>query len=135
MLQFVLEFLQAILGKHQKQFYTFVDRLRIANFVRFERREIVLLLRCFGANKRGRDPQAENQEEKKRPFEVHGCFSAGGAAPCCSTGRWGKSSFRSSSSALIRSRRTIWSGGLYPSGDTSSVSSTSRMPFRTCISS
>src|SRR5882762_2845025 len=133
MVQFILKLLQAIVGKRQKQFYAFVYRLRIANLVRFQRRKIVLLLRGPRANEwRG---QHAGSQEKKMYFEFHGCFSAGGVAACCSAGRWGKSILSSSSSMPIKSCRTICSGGLWPWGDTSNVSSTSRIPFRTCICS
>src|SRR5258708_7391062 len=111
MLQFVLEFLQAIVGKSQKEFYTLVDRFCVANLVRFNSRKIVLLLRCPGAGERRRGQDAGSQE-KKMYFELHGCFSAGGVAACCFTGRRGKSIFSNSSFMPIRSWRTICSGGL-----------------------
>src|SRR5712692_2462204 len=112
MVQLILKFLQAILGEREKEPDALVGVvLRIANLVRFDRREIVLLLRHPGARER-RPGQHDGTQEKKRYFEFHGCFSAGGAAACCSTGRRGKSIFSSSSFMPIRSRRTIWSGGL-----------------------
>src|SRR5260370_11201497 len=111
MVQLILKLLQAVFGKCQKEFSAFVDGLRVANLVRFGRREIVLLLRHRGAHKR-RPGQDEGTQDKKRYFEFHGCFSAGGAAARCSAGRRGKSIFSSSSFMPIRSWRTICSGGL-----------------------
>src|ERR1700674_20389 len=106
MIQLILKFLQAVVGKCQKEFYAFVDRLRIANLVRLYRREIVLLLQRPPAHERRR-AEEEGSQEKKMYFEFHGSFSPGGVAPCGSTGRRGKSIFRSSSSKPTRSRRTI----------------------------
>src|SRR3989441_6414295 len=118
--QLILEFLQAVVSESQKEFYAFVDRLRVANLVCFHCREIVLLLLCPGAGER-RGHQQEGNRKQKVYFELHGCFSAGGAASgfsaggaasCFSTGRRGKSIFSSSSSRPSRSCRTICSGGL-----------------------
>src|SRR2546427_2632604 len=120
MLQLVLEFLQAIVSKSQKEFYAFVDRPRVANLVCFHRRQIVLLLLCPGAGER-RGHQQEGNHKQKMYSQFHGCFSAGGAASgfsaggaasCFSTGRRGKSIFSSSSSRPSRSCWTICSGGL-----------------------
>src|SRR2546422_10295387 len=120
MLQLVLEFFQTIISKTQEKFNPFVDGLSVANLVCFHRRQIVLLLLCPGAGER-RGHQQEGNRKQKVYFELHGCFSAGGAASgfsaggaasCFSTGRRGKSIFSSSSSMPSRSCRTICSGGL-----------------------
>src|SRR2546422_11533975 len=111
MLQLVLEFFQTIISKTQEKFNPFVDGLSVANLVCFHRRQIVLLLLCPGAGER-RGHQQEGNRKQKVYFELHGCFSAGGAASCFSTGRRGKSIFSSSSSRPSRSCRTICSGGL-----------------------
>src|ERR1700674_3623653 len=111
MVQLILKFLQAIVGKRQKQFYAYIDRLRLTNLVRFHRRKIVLLLRCPGPHEQ-QSSQNEGSQKEEIQFEFHGCFSAGGVAACCSAGRWGKSIFSSSSSMPIKSCRTICSGGL-----------------------
>src|SRR6266481_4158804 len=111
MLQFVLEFLQAILGKGEKEPDAFISvLLRIANLVRFDGSEIVLLRRCRRAQERHRDEDEGTQE--KTCFEFHRGFSVGGAVSRFSKGRRGKSIFNSPSSMPIRSWRTICSGGL-----------------------
>src|SRR6266446_3291923 len=127
MLQFVLEFLQAILGKGEKEPDAFISvLLRIANLVRFDGSEIVLLRRCRRAQERHRDEDEGTQEktcfEFHRRFSVGGVpgfsvggvpgFSVGGAVSRFSKGRRGKSIFNSPSSMPIRSWRTICSGGL-----------------------
>src|SRR5436853_6108530 len=143
MLQLVLELLQAVLGEDEKKPHTLVGVvLRIANLVRFDGSEIVLLRRRRGAH-RWRHGQDERTQKEKPDLGFHGCFSgggagagfsAGGAASCFSRGRRGKRLFSNSSSMPIKSWRTIWSGGLKPSGDTRIVSSSSRIPLRKCIS-
>src|SRR5216683_3022405 len=110
MLQFELEFLQAILGEREKEPDALVGVvLRVANLVRFDRREVVLLLRRRGAREMRRG-QHQATQEKKWYFAFHGCFSAGGVPGWCSAGRRGKSIFSSSSSMPIRSWRTISRG-------------------------
>src|SRR5437764_11902697 len=140
--QFVLELLQAVIGEREKSPNPFVGViLPSANLARLDGSDTVRRGRHRGAH---RWPYArdEGTEQEKPNSWFHGCFSggvgagfsAGGAAPCFSTGRRGKRLFSNSSSMPIKSWRTIWSGGLKPSGDTRIVSSSSRIPLRKCIS-
>src|SRR5260370_36692286 len=95
----------------------------MANLVRFNRREIVLLRRRPRANELRRGQDAGNQEEKMY-FVFHGCFSAGGAAACWSPGRRGKSILSISSSIPTRSWRTSYRVRSLTSGDTHNTSLT-----------
>src|SRR5260370_29784954 len=108
MFEFVLEFLQAIVGKNQKEFNSFVGRLGVANLVCFHRREIVLLRLPRGTHERRRSQHEAGQKQEThlqfhRGFSVGGVpsgFSAGGAASCFSKSRLGNSIFSISSSML-----------------------------------
>src|SRR5437879_3152009 len=121
MLQFVLEFLQAVFGKSEKKPEALIGIvLGIANLVRFDGCEVVHLRKHCGARRRRRG-RNEGAQKEKTDSEFHGCFSGGGVAPdfsasgvasCFSTGRRGKRHFSNSSSMAIKSWRTIWSGGL-----------------------
>src|SRR5260370_41939413 len=88
MLEFVLEFLQAIVREGQKELYAFVGRLRVADFVGFNARKIILLRRCFPGKNGRRGPEAARHQGKKW-VEPHGFFSAGGEAAGLAEGRRG----------------------------------------------
>ncbi len=77
MIQFILKFFQAIIGKRKKELYALVNRFRIANLVRFDGREIVLLRRRCGVHERRKHKNAKGKHRKNN-FVFHGCFSAGG---------------------------------------------------------
>src|ERR1700740_2927234 len=110
MLDFILEFLQAVFGKGEKQLDAFGGRFRVADFVGFEGAQIIFLLRRLHVQQRKGQKQART-DDRGWEFVFHGCFSGGGVG-CLSAGRWGKSSRISSSSMAIKSWRTICSGGL-----------------------
>src|SRR5207245_9388719 len=104
MLDFVLEFLQAIVREGQKELYAFVGRLRVADFVGFNGRKIILLRRCLARENRRGGQEAASHQEKMR-FEAHGFFSAGGEVACWSEGRRGNSI---SSSSFCMAMRSWW---------------------------
>src|SRR5256884_9172907 len=105
MLDFILKFLQAVLGKSEKQADALVGRFRVADLVCFEGAQVVLLRRRRGADGQDSPEQTRGPEQGCR-FAFHGCFSSGGAAGLTGAGRRGKSSRIISSSMVIKSWRT-----------------------------
>src|SRR5208283_193703 len=138
--QLILKFCQPVFRKSQKQLDPVVGRLRIADLVSLNRRQVILLrpLRTH----RGRAHQTanasrRNQQQSPNPLSpVHGFAStAGGGAFTGSFVRRGNSKLINASSVSIKSFRTSSSGGLTSSGATNSVSETSLIPCRTSNSS
>src|SRR5271156_1513830 len=136
MLQFVLEFLQAVFRKRQIQAHFFIDRFRIANLVRFQRRKIILLRQLF-RRQSSRHQQCQrrraNPAHRYPPHRIsHGFSSFFAALPADGLGN---SSRNNSSSRAVRSFSTSSSGGLNSSGEVTKASRTSRIPRRKCICS
>src|SRR5580704_5455633 len=100
MSQLILKFLQAIFRKAEKQLYSIVDRLGVANLVCFQVRKVVLLQSgpCL-CNRGGSQNTTSRQKHFRSKF--HGCFSAGGGVAFSFRGRSGNSNRSSSSSIAI----------------------------------
>src|SRR5579864_1528424 len=121
-IEFILKFSDAVIGKSDEEANAVIRGFRIADFVGFHRREIVLicLLRRTGACKICVNKKW-SKNEQKHFHKFHGCFSEGGCAAAGGlagggSGRRGKSIRSISSSKETRSRRTRRMGGLYCSG-------------------
>src|SRR6266481_9160757 len=135
MLQFILKLFQPVIRKGNKQLDALVGGLRVADFVRLQRGQIILLLRLRWNGKESRRNREQAQTERSKsihgdtPFPVAGLLAAG----FFSFGWRGNNKSSSSSSMAARSRRTISKGGRYSSGATTRTSSTSRSALCTWI--
>src|SRR5256884_778191 len=68
MLDFILKFLQAVLGKSEKQADALVGRFRVADLVCFEGAQVVLLRRRRGADGQDSPEQTRGPEQRSEEY-------------------------------------------------------------------